>query len=119
MNEMSAHLLALTTAHVRGLGALVVDVGPQVLELRLRRRLSLLDRLVNDSLSLLVDALRVTHDVVSTREFASPEVTKSRLRSTRTLSSSSVVTPHSSRYFCRPLIGSCVERMRWISSRVR
>lgn len=54
-----AHLLPLTPAHERRLGALVVDIRPQVLELRLGRRLRLLDRLVHRRLRLLVDPLQV------------------------------------------------------------
>lgn len=52
------NLLPLTAAHEGWLGTLVVDVGPEVLDKGLWRRLRLLNRLVDDGLSLLVDFLR-------------------------------------------------------------
>lgn len=51
------HLLALASAHERRFGALVVDVGPEIDERGLGRRLGLLYGLVDDRLALLVDFL--------------------------------------------------------------
>lgn len=51
------HVLALASAHERRLGALVVDVGPDVLDVGLRRRLGLLDRLVDFGLGFFVEFL--------------------------------------------------------------
>lgn len=52
------NLLPLTTTQEGWLGALVVDVGPQVLLAGEGRGLSLLDGLIDLSLGLLVEFLR-------------------------------------------------------------
>jgi hypothetical protein len=57
--ERMTYLLALAPTHVRWLGAGVVNVGPNVREVGLRRRLRLLDGLVDGCLRLLVDDLHV------------------------------------------------------------
>ena len=57
MRLVVVHLLALTTAQERRLGALEVDVGPEILLKGNGRLLGFLDGLVDLSLGLLVKAL--------------------------------------------------------------
>lgn len=78
-------LLALTPAEEGGLGALVVDICPEVLHAGLRRRLGDLDRLVDLLLRLLVEGLQK----------CIRRATKHR-PAQHTLSSCSLATPHSS-----------------------
>ena len=58
MNLVVVHLLPLASTHEGRLGALVVDIGPEVLDRRLRRLLSLLNILINGGLCVLVNFLK-------------------------------------------------------------
>lgn len=59
-----SNLLTLPTPHGRGLCTLVVDVSPEVLELRLCRGFGLLNSLINFSLGIAVDFLGGSSEVV-------------------------------------------------------
>ena len=59
MRHGTTYLLALATAHLGGLVARAVDVGPELLFVGEGRRLGLLDGSVDLGLSLLVDRLEV------------------------------------------------------------
>ena len=86
MRLVVVDLLALTPAEEGGLGALVVDICPEVLHAGLRRRLGDLDRLVDLLLRLLVEGLRKNCIRRATKRWPAQH----------TLSSCSLATPHSS-----------------------
>ena len=85
MRLVVVDLLALTPAEEGGLGALVVDICPEVLHAGLRRRLGDLDRLVDLLFRLLVKGLERWVRLATKHRPAQP-----------TLSSCSLATPHSS-----------------------